>query len=69
METAWLVEMHGTDPSGPLLAYYCGPQDWCLNANHAKKFATKGDTDAIINELNAQAVGNVYLAVDHAWVG
>ena len=58
---AWLIESHfeGAPPD-----YYCGPASWCSNPNHAFKFKTKEEADAVSAGMTTIGRRSV---VEHDW--
>lgn len=58
---AWLIEC-GFDQGLP--DYYCGPGDWCSNPNHAHKFLTKEEAEAVSERMTTIGARRV---ADHSW--
>ena len=44
----WLIEIGASLGS---LRYYCGPNDWCCNQNHAHHFDTKSQAQATADRI------------------
>lgn len=56
---AWLIEV------GSPAIYYCAEGDWCSNANHAHKFATKAEAELVALTMRA---GEPVRCVEHTWM-
>ncbi len=65
--TAWLIESRDTGMRASNTQYYCGPTDWCNNANHAAKFETKLEAMAVIQKLAKSPMFET-IAVEHSWI-
>lgn len=59
--SAWLLEC--VPPLGDVL-YYCAPGDWCSNPNHAHRFTTKEEGDAMHGTMHNSAIMRV---AEHQW--
>jgi hypothetical protein len=59
--SAWLLEC--VPPIGDVL-YYCAPGDWCSSPNHAHRFQTKEEADAMHVTMQNSSIMRV---AEHQW--
>jgi hypothetical protein len=61
IDTAWLIEcsFEGGTPD-----YYCAPGDWCSNPNHAHKFPSREEAEAV--SATMQTIGERRVC-EHQW--
>jgi hypothetical protein len=57
---AWLIEV------GSPSTYYCAPGDWCSNPNHAYKFSSEQEAQAIATPMG-KLTGGFPRCCEHMW--
>lgn len=60
-KSRYLIEI-GTPP-----LYWCAYGDWCGNANHAIKYRSRADAEAVVDEFINKRIDDPPRVVEHMW--